>query len=92
VYDISDNVLAKIHVFSKQLALAMKELYSCDGVSIRQHNEPAGYQEVWHYHLHVIPRYIDDNLYPNYPNKVRSDDTIRAEYAKKLRDYFSKNN
>lgn len=92
LYDISDEVLAKIHIFSKRLALAMKELYPCDGVSVRQHNEPAGYQEVWHYHLHVIPRYSEDNLYPNYPNKIRSDNAIRKEYAHKLRDYFSKNN
>ena len=29
----------------------------------RQHNEPAGYQEVWHYHLHVFPRWAGDDLY-----------------------------
>jgi hypothetical protein len=29
----------------------------------RQHNEPAGNQEVWHYHLHVFPRYARDDLY-----------------------------
>ena len=91
LYDIPDELLAKIHVFSKRVALAMKKTYDCDGVSVRQHNEPAGYQEVWHYHLHIIPRYEDDNLYPNYLTKVDSNATIRVEYAQKLRDYFSNN-
>ena len=28
----------------------------------RQHNEPDGQQEVWHYHLHVFPRHAGDDL------------------------------
>ena len=45
------------------MALTMKVVYSCDGISTRQHNEPAGNQDVWHYHLHVTPRYKDDVFY-----------------------------
>jgi histidine triad (HIT) family protein len=41
----------------------MKQVYDCDGVSTRQHNEPAGNQDVWHYHLHVTPRYHGDRFY-----------------------------
>ncbi|WP_222619102.1 hypothetical protein [Ornithinibacillus hominis] len=37
-------------------ALAMKDTYDCDGITTRQHNEPAGSQDVWHYYLHV---YLD---------------------------------
>lgn len=91
LYDIPDDILSKIHIFSKRVAVAMKETYNCDGVSLRQHNEPAGDQEVWHYHLHVIPRYDSDDLYPNYPQKTISDETVRAEYANKLRDYLKNN-
>ena len=48
---------------AKRLAIAMKTVYACDGISTRQHNEPAGSQDVWHYHLHVTPRYENDNYY-----------------------------
>ena len=89
LYDIPDEVLAHIHVFSKRVAIAMKEIYDCDGVSIRQHNEPAGDQQVWHYHLHVVPRYVNDNLYLNYGHKNDSDPTVRQAYAEKLRNYFN---
>ncbi|MEM8861065.1 MAG: HIT family protein [Chloroflexota bacterium] len=46
-----------------KVALALKAAYNCDGVSTRQHNEPAGYQDVWHYHVHVTPRFKNDQLY-----------------------------
>jgi diadenosine tetraphosphate (Ap4A) HIT family hydrolase len=42
--------------------IAMRHTYGCDGISTRQHNEPAGYQDVWHFHLHVFPRYHGDVL------------------------------
>ncbi|MCB9810618.1 MAG: HIT family protein [Candidatus Nomurabacteria bacterium] len=92
IYDIPDNLLAKIHIFSKKVAIAMKELYKCDGVSIRQHNEPAGNQEVWHYHLHVFPRYEGDDLYSLHKQSFSSDPVSRAEFATKLKDYFNNNN
>ncbi|HZG68447.1 MAG TPA: HIT domain-containing protein, partial [Herpetosiphonaceae bacterium] len=63
VYEIPDAVLAAVQVMGKRLALALKAIYGCDGTSFRQHNEPGGDQDVWHYHLHVFPRYLGDELY-----------------------------
>lgn len=88
LYDIPDDILGKIHIFSKRLAIAMKETYGCDGVSIRQHNEPAGGQDVWHYHLHVFPRYVDDHLYQLHEKGALSEPSVRVAYAEKLRTYF----
>ena len=53
----------EIHETARRIALALKDAYSCDGISTRQHNEPGGNQEVWHYHVHVFPRYAGDGLY-----------------------------
>lgn len=88
LYDIPDTVLGKIHAFSKQVAIAMKETYDCDGVSVRQHNEPAGNQEVWHYHLHVFPRYDNDYLYALHRHAGTADSDVRLSHAKKLKEYF----
>ena len=38
-----------VHETARLLALAMKSAYGCNGISTRQHNEPDGLQEVWHY-------------------------------------------
>lgn len=63
IFDLPLCFAQDIHRLAKSLALAMKRVYSCHGVSTRQHNEPAGNQDVWHYHLHVTPRYTNDNFY-----------------------------
>lgn len=88
MYNIPDELIAKIHIFSKKVAIAFKEIYKCDWVSIRQHNEPAWNQWVWHYHLHVFPRYKDDNLYKLHLEGALNDEKERAEFAENLRKYF----
>jgi len=50
---------------------------------LRQHNEPAGGQHVWHYHLHVIPRYENDKLYASQKQAFPAHE--RARYAQKLK-------
>ena len=44
LYGMPDELLARISVIGKRLAVAMKEAYGCDGTSTRQHNEPGGDQ------------------------------------------------
>jgi histidine triad (HIT) family protein len=86
IYGLPDEVSARIHKVEKQVAIAFKKVYKCDGVSSRQHNEPCGNQDVWHYHLHVFPRYKEDNLYLTKRELSKPED--RIAYAEKLRKYF----
>jgi histidine triad (HIT) family protein len=81
IYDMPDTLLAEIHILAKKIALAMKTGYRCHGVSTRQHNEPAGNQEVMHFHFQVIPRYNDDNLYINHKKKSDIPPAERARLA-----------
>lgn len=88
IYNLLPEVAVHVHEAARQVAIAFKRVYGCDGVSTRQHNEPAGYQEVWHYHLHVFPRYENDRLYElsqAYRNTTAEE---RLPYAEKLRAYF----
>jgi histidine triad (HIT) family protein len=64
----------------------MKEAFTCDGISIRQHNEPAGYQDVWHYHIHVTPRYLNNEFYLTYKEKNFMPPAERAKHAEKLKN------
>lgn len=88
IYSIPDIYLDKIHSFSKKAALAFKKVYKCDGVSTRQHNEPAGNQDTFHFHFHVFPRYKNDNLYLSHLKKRFIPSEERIKYAKKLRRHF----
>lgn len=85
IFDLPVAYAAEIHSVAQQVALAMKAVYRCDGISTRQHNEPAGQQDVWHYHLHVYPRYTGDELYTT--RGAPSDPEARAVYAARLRDW-----
>ena len=49
LYDMPEEILVRIYVMAKKMALALKETYKCDGTSIRQYNEPAGNQDAWHF-------------------------------------------
>ena len=70
-------------------AMALKESYHCDGRSIRQHSEPAGNQDVWHYHILVFPRHAGDNLYLNQADTFWPSAEQKRPYAERLRAYFS---
>ena len=90
VYDVPDQDTAAVYKAVKKIAIAIRDTYNCDGVSTRQHNEPAGDQDLWHFHVHVYPRYKDDNLYLNHEKRGFIDAKARAPYAKRLREYFAK--
>ncbi len=81
IYDMPDSLLAEIQILAKKIALAMKVGYRCHGISTRQHNEPAGNQSVMHYHMHVIPRYNNDDLYFNHKKKSDIPDSERLRFA-----------
>ncbi len=89
IFDLPPRYAASIHQGARLLAYAMKDVYACDGISTRQHNEPAGQQEVWHYHLHVYPRFAGDDLYAD--RGADTDPEERAPYAAALREWLALN-
>lgn len=92
LYDIDDETLGKVYATVKQMAIALRSSYqNCTGTSTRQHNEPDGNQDVWHFHAHVFPRYKDDDLYLNHENKRFVSPAERKKYVTILQSYFKKN-
>jgi histidine triad (HIT) family protein len=90
IYDLPVSYAAKIHEVTQKVALALKVVYGCDGVSTRQHNEPAGSQDVWHYHLHVTPRYHGDELYATLTTqRQRMAVEERARLAERVRVWLA---
>lgn len=61
LYELPDETAAKAMVLAKKLAIRMKEKLSCAGLNLVQNNGGAAGQTVMHFHLHLIPRYEDDN-------------------------------
>ena len=61
LYDLSDETAAKVLPLAKKMTNIMREKLGCDGFNIVQNNEEVAGQSVFHFHLHLIPRYKDDN-------------------------------
>lgn len=61
LYDISDETAAKVLPLAKKMTNLMREKLGCDGFNIVQNNEAVAGQSVFHFHLHLIPRYENDN-------------------------------
>jgi histidine triad (HIT) family protein len=78
-----------VHDLVGDVAVAIRSTYDCDGVSVRQNNEPAGGQSVWHYHVHVIPRYAGDDLYRSQLLPGVADGAARRQFADKVRGYLA---
>ena len=84
LYQLPDDVAARLMIVTRDIAVAIKKAWRPDGVTTRQHNEPAGSQHVWHYHQHVLPRWDNDGLYFT-PKRPIVDPAVRARKAAELR-------
>ncbi len=60
--EISAEDLEAASVAAQRLAKRMDEVFKPDGINILNACRPAAWQTVFHFHLHVIPRYDDDPL------------------------------
>ena len=83
IYVLPEVVGAHLFRISKVLSIALKTALACEGVSTRQHNEPAGSQEVWHYHQHIVPRWLGDNFYVERGSLMPVEK--RVEYAERIK-------
>lgn len=60
LYDLPEETAAEVMKMAKKLVLRMKDKLGCDGANIVQNNEETAGQTVFHFHMHVIPRYKED--------------------------------
>lgn len=88
IYDIPDELAGEVYKAVKKISIAIRATYGCQGTSNRQHNEPAGDQDVWHLHVHVYPRYEGDALYINHSDTRFAPPKERKVYADKLRAFL----
>src|SRR5205807_7620010 len=60
--DIPDDDLTATMAAARRLARRIEDVLEPDGFNILNARGPAAWQTVFHFHLHVIPRYKDDPL------------------------------
>jgi histidine triad (HIT) family protein len=80
--DIAPDDLAHLIKVTQKIARAAMTVFSADGLTIQQFNEPAGGQVVFHLHFHVIPRKDGMPLKP--PASVKEDSAVLSDQALRL--------
>lgn len=60
LYEMPEDAAGRVMILAKRLAGHMTDILKCDGFNIVQNNGEAAGQTVFHFHMHLIPRYIGD--------------------------------
>ncbi|MGZ4278626.1 MAG: HIT family protein [Solirubrobacteraceae bacterium] len=60
--EIGPEDLAACSAMAQRVAARATEVLGADGINLLNSRGPAAWQTVFHFHLHVIPRYHDDPL------------------------------
>jgi histidine triad (HIT) family protein len=78
--DLPDELVGLMFIKAKRLMLVIKNAVGCDYVQVSIVGK-----DVPHFHIHLIPRYFNDNL-PMFPTTSYISDIEKSEYASKIKN------
>lgn len=85
LYELPDELAAKVLVLAKKMVTALTDILGCDGYNVVQNNGAVAGQTVFHFHMHLIPRYKNDTVTIGWkPGKLT--DEVKEEIIKKLNE------
>jgi histidine triad (HIT) family protein len=87
IFDIPQELIKYLHGVTKRIALAVEKATKADGISIIQQNGKAAGQDIFHLHVHVIPRYEGQKL-PSFSEISAVDRAKLDQTAAKIRKYL----
>ena len=68
VYDLNDEQASAIFKATVKIARSVRDVSKCDGMNLVQSNGEAGLQDVFHFHLHILPRFYGDSIIFDWDN------------------------
>jgi len=86
IFELPDSYCGKIFKVAKKCGAAIKEAFGYDGLNVLQNNGEAAGQTVFHLHVHLIPRNMDDGITIKYVPQRDTDDTTIQETADKIKE------
>jgi len=88
IYELPDDVAADIMKTTVRVAKAVKEATNCDGINLVQSNGAVAGQDVFHFHLHIKPRFADDTTHLTWDTDTKPEEE-RSELSDKIRDLLT---
>ena len=68
VYDLNDELAGAIFKATARIARGVRDVSKCEGMNLVQSNGEAGLQDVFHFHLHIVPRFFEDGIIFDWDN------------------------
>lgn len=84
IFDTPQNQISQVHVIAKKLSFAIKKATSADGISIIQQSGKAAGQDIFHLHVHVVPRFLGQKL-PSFSSLQTVERSLLEGLAQKIR-------
>ena len=69
LFDITPEEAAAVMKTAQRIAASIRETLAPPGLTLLQANGKEGWQTVFHFHLHVLPRHADDGVGLVWPRK-----------------------
>jgi histidine triad (HIT) family protein len=85
IYDIDEAKAAAVFCTSMRIAQALKKAMHPAGMTLLQANEEAGWQTVFHFHIHILPRHAADGVELTWPAKHPPQKELE-QYASRIRE------
>lgn len=85
IYELDDEIASKAFVLAKKMVKAMTEAFECKGFNVIQNNGECGGQSIFHFHIHLIPRYEDDNAIKMW-NAIEINQENLAQLVQKVKE------
>ena len=85
VFEMPEELIGKAYKLAKKIATVLKEVTDCEGINILQNNGEVAGQTVFHFHIHIIPRYEKGEMVQWTPGEL-DEETVKeiTEKAKEL--------
>ena len=75
MYELPDETAAKVIKLAKRMAIHMTDRLGADGFNLLQNNNEVAGQTVYHFHMHLIPRYEGDGQHISFvPGKPSAEE------------------
>ena len=87
VTEISDEYAANVLKVAAKLGKAMKKGLGCEGFNLVQNNGEAAGQTVFHFHMHIIPRYKNDTVNVTWKQN-EADASVIEDIKSKVSEYL----
>lgn len=77
MFEIDEETLGKAAKLAKKVITHEKAVLDCDGYNVLQNNGVEAGQTVFHFHMHLIPRYAGDQAIMEWDHKEYSDEEMK---------------